>query len=544
MKIYCLLLLLFSGTFVFAQKKTKPDDTTHHVTIVYDFFSTDPLKIMRWAKHGKLKRFDSADVRKLYFGDKINFRVKVNPFLYDVKVNGVNIFDGSGLDTAYVSTLLAFFNSGASTSQKSSAKPPDVKAAEESKNDSSIAEKSPTDKQLINLVAKGLSPNVSASEKLKPKDTKKLIQEKKMADMAAYNLLRSSLNTLETEIDSVLSEYQNEKTMLENVLLLSLADYKPFDSIIAEANRYIAYMQNDASARPFNVDSLKQSTDFVLRYWQNSVARYARSMKSTFAQMAKLNEDYSFSTFEDDSLVFHYYKGVADSASKENVGLFSKAYMSFLQNLNNKSLFDKMYNPKFATADSFRFQVELHPSARAKEFIKLYKLAIRDTTFEPYTLPVKRFLKLNLSVGMAFMFGGAVPSSYYFSTPKDQLADDDTVYIRKGRPKAAVIPRIALYTHLYWTNGNWIKPAFTIGISTNPADPSETAYLGGASLILGQSRRMVITLGAALSNTDVLKSRYTVDEPRKKKFYSSVEEAGLTEKKLRFGGFFGVSYNF
>lgn len=540
--ILLLFLSLLLLNFSFAQR-TKVGDTTRHVNITYDFFSKDPLQIMRWSKNGKLQT-GSFDVRKLYYGDKINFRVRVNPFLYDVKVNGNNLFENSPLDTAYTKTFMAFFNTVSGSNKPDPKKPDNVKKAEDSITMTAFAMRTPRDNELMAL--KNIQPankNARAAKKSEIKAKEIEITKEKNEAALVYDSLRTKLTDQNETIYNFFYEYQHEKTMLENILLFSLADYKEYDSIIKEINSYIIYMRND-STKTFNIDSLKESTEFVLREWQSATRREARQMQAVFGQMRTLNRDYSFSNFEEDSILYYFHKSLADSMEKENIANFSRAYSGFLQNLGNRSLFEKNYIPEFAVADSFRFQIEISPSARARDFISLYKVPVRDTAFKPYTLPVKRFLKLNISVGLAFMFGGAVPSSYYYSIPKDQIEDDDTVLIKKGDSKASVIPRIGLFTHLYWTNASWVKPAITFGLSTNPADPSETAYMGGMSLILGQNRRMVISGGMALANTDVLKSRYKVDEIRKKSYYTGVEETDLIEKKLSYGGFLGISYNF
>ena len=534
-----LFAVLMSSLACVAQKKTKVRDTTHHVTVLYDFFSKDPLKILRTAnKTGKndklkLKEGDTLDIRKLYYGDKINFRVRVNPFLYDVKINGRNVFENSPLDTAYVNTFLSFFGKGGgkpSTDTKDKKIDDALKDLGKKTSESEVKHITKEDKEAFRKAA-GKSKPLTQTEF----ESLKTTQEER------YRLLRTYFSDTANRIDSFFNRFQEEKIMLETVLLLSLADFKEYDSIIVEVEDYIRFMQGDPA---FTINELKKSTDFFLRHFQREAKKESNNLRSIFQEMANINRTFEISTFESDSTLFVYYFDLADSLQKENLLNFTRAYTAFLQGLGNRTLFDKTYSPDFAVADSFQFQIELHPSPRARDFISLYKLSLRDTIFKPYTLPVKRYLKLNLSVGLAFMFGSAVPTPYYFSTPKDQLDDDDTVYIKKGKPKSAVIPRIALFTHLYWTNANWVKPAMTFGISTNPADPAETAYIGGMSLIFGQNRRMVVSGGLALANTDVLKPRYKVDEIRKKSFYSGIEETDLTEKKLRFGGFFGISYNF
>lgn len=542
-RIKLLFLFTMIAFFSHAQKNTKPGDTTHHVMITYDFFSTDPLKIMRWTKKGKLDTLDSHDVRKLYYGDKINFRVRVNPFLYDVKVNGNNLFENSPLDTAFVKTFTSFFNTGASSGSTTNKKPSAVQDAEEAQTDTLSASTAPAKKELEQLQKNGppKGNKALASYKIQVQQKKEKIKQQQQEAEEKYKVLREEFLGHNESINQSFSDYQEEKQTLENVFLFALADYKEYDSIIKTINDYVAYKQSQPS---FTIDSLKISTEFVLRYHQQNIAGEKIRTQSVFSQMARLNKDYAISTFEDDSTLYSYYKSLSDSVGKEDIGRFSRTYSSFLENLANRNLFEKSYSPDFATADSFRFQIELHPSNRARDFISLYKLSLRDTAFKPYTLPVKRVLKLNISVGLTFMFGGAVPYTYYYSTPKDQLGDSDLVSIKKGDRKSAVVPRIALLTHLYCTNANWIKPALTFGLSTNPADPAETAYMGGASLIMGNNRRMVFTAGVALANTDVLKSRYKTDDPHIKKYYTGIEEADLIEKKLKFGGFAGISYNF
>ncbi len=105
-----------------AQNTTKNTDTTHHVIVCYDFISRqDPLMIKRWKNLSQRLRQSHRylgdtsgyqDVRKIYFGDKVNFKIKVNPFLYDVFVDGEDVFDDQKFDTTGQSILINYLKPG------------------------------------------------------------------------------------------------------------------------------------------------------------------------------------------------------------------------------------------------------------------------------------------------------------------------------------------------------------------------------------------------------------------------------------------------
>lgn len=536
--IFVFGLLSFGfGAIAQSNNLSKASDTTHHVTVIYNFLSkNDPLQILRLGKGDKKGDTTKVwkDVRKIYFGDKVNFKICVNPFLYDVKVNGTNVSDNSGFDTSVANRFNNFFSSKSATAAKNAIKdsahtanePPKVQNAPKEINASSLIDQREV-KRILNITA--LNINLSK-------------QKWQDSAMRSYSNYMTDVKRLSSAIDSFIEKYAGEKNMLGKVLALSFADFKSCDSIQAEITRYLQYMQPNTPN--FTIDSLKNSTDYFLHYYQNLISSTKNGMDERFGELKKINRLYGVNTFSDDSLFYEEHASRAKVIMNEDIFGLGGAYTVFLQNLTNCDLWTKSYFPKFAESDSFRFQISIHPSARARGLIGLYNLDLRDTVMEPYTLPVKRFLKLNFSTGLAFLFGGAVPHTYYYSTPKDQLKDSDMVSVVKGRRQAVLVPRISIYTHLYLTNGNWGKSSLTFGISTNPADPSETAYLLGASLIMGQNRRMVVTLGTALANINQLKAKYKTDDPHMKKFYTGVEETDLVEKRLALGAFFGISYNF
>ena len=573
---FFVIVTLFNCQSLIAQKNTKPTDTTHHVTVMYDFLSkSDPLKILRLGKNDSLKgeyknlvknKITWIDVRKIYYGDKVNFRIRVNPFLYDVHVDGVNVFDHSILDTAYQNKLLTFFNSGLSKKNDSA---PDVHNSAQVP----VATENPLSKPSLEKQAKDIRASKQKDEATNAEIQKAQETAKKRTKQAIVNSLKipfdrvksnivmdlatahykqkvAELYSKEDTIDGLIEKYEDEKIILENVLILSFADYKEYDSIIADVNRYLAYRipgdtSNHKDTTAMNLTKLSISTDFVQMFYLREILHDMADLDKIYSELKSNDSLFNITTFFVDSLSYINHKNKINQLSPENLNEFSRAYSVFLQNLNNRELFEKSYTPKFAAADSFRLKISLSPSSRAKNLISLYKIPLRDTAMEPFTIAVKRYLKLNLSTGLSFLFGGAVPHTYFFSTPKDQLMkDSDILFIRKGHRTAVIIPKIALFTHLYLTNGNWGMPALTFGVSTNPADPSETAYMLGASLVMGNHKRMVATLGTALANIDQLKARYKVDEPQMKKYYQNIEEAGLVEKRLAVGLFFGLSYNF
>ncbi len=574
MRNLSLTVFLLSIAFLSAQAQprlSKAGDTTHHVTIIYNFLSnTDPLRIIRVGKNDSLKHYADSqvtnklvwkDVRKIYYGDKVNFRIRLNPFLYDVKVNGVNVFDESKLDTAYQSKLLAFFNNG---TLKKSAVDSDTHTIAEPKATNNPVSPTSLVKQGVMITAGAQQNEVKAAKK-EATDTKyaevsqalgkQVPTIKKQPDSIKtwasrlYNeklvVFRKSL----INIDSLIDRYEEEKTILEDVLVRSFADYMEYDTLVRQINQYLQYRvpPNPPDTIPMTIEKYGQSTSFVQRFYAQKILPQIEGLDSIYSSLKNLNHLFEINTFESDSLLYVRHKNKAADFSSEKVNEFAMAYTAFLQNLNNPQLFEKSYSPNFVAADSFRFRISLSPSARAQGLIDRYKIPVRDTNMDAFTVPVKRYLKLNLSTGLSFLFGGAVPHAYFFSTPKDQLLkDSDVIYIRKGEHTAVLVPRVALYTHLYLTNGDWSMPALTFGISTNPADPSETAYMLGASWIMGNHKRFVLTAGTALANIDQIKARYKdiVDKPQLKLFFKNIEEAGLVERRLALGMFFGLSYNF
>ncbi len=365
-----------------------------------------------------------------------------------------------------------------------------------------------------------------------------------------YGKLLSKLKAEEWLLDAARGRYEFEKDVLQNILVLSFADYQDYETILASINRYLAYAfppdTSIADPRPMDIDLLKRSLNFVLNTYKTDMQRYLTRTENIYEDLRNIDALFSINTFSHNSTIYAGNRKKAQDILNENVGDISRAFMVFLDNLNNPRLFERNYPPRFATANSFRFHISVVPTARAKSLLQAYQISVRDTSLPPYTIPVKHFLKLNLSTGLAFLFAGAIPKAYYFSTPKDQLGDSDFVSIKKGKGTSSLVPKVALFTHLYLTNGKWIKPSLTIGLSTNPADPSETAYLMGGSLIIGNHRRIVLTAGTALANVDRLKSRFNdlVDKEKMKTYFDGIDEAALVEKRLSIGGFFGISYNF
>jgi len=149
--------------------------------------------------------------------------------------------------------------------------------------------------------------------------------------------------------------------------------------------------------------------------------------------------------------------------------------------------------------------------------------------------------RLNFSTGIGFSFFGLDKAYFKEKNPGDTLF---TVRRTNAKNWNWVLPSVTAFIHSYFKKaGTRWQPAWTLGISTNPASIESTRFFAGASLIQGESRRFIISGGITAGPVSVLKGRFKEDNAYKYSDFSGIEDADLTEKRIRLNVFFGISYN-
>lgn len=162
-----------------------------------------------------------------------------------------------------------------------------------------------------------------------------------------------------------------------------------------------------------------------------------------------------------------------------------------------------------------------------------------DTVWQMPEIPFTTYggHRLNFSTGIGFSFFG-LDNTFY----KEKI-NADTFKINRNNARNWVLPSVTAFIHSYHKSiGKW-QPSLTFGISTNPANIETTRFFAGGSLIQGKDKRFVITMGVTAGPTDVLKGKFEEDKLYPYADFSGLEDADLTEKKLRINVFFGLSYN-
>ena len=148
--------------------------------------------------------------------------------------------------------------------------------------------------------------------------------------------------------------------------------------------------------------------------------------------------------------------------------------------------------------------------------------------------------RVNVSTGISFSFFGMTDDDYTIAR-----ANTDSQFIIKKTEKGTnlYIPSLTTFIHFYNRGCGSLQSTATMGLSINPTSLESLKVMAGYSLIFGDERRGVFSIGVIAGAVNRLKTKYEKDKPLLFKDYPTLQETDLTAKRFRVGMFLGLSYN-
>ncbi len=353
-----------------------------------------------------------------------------------------------------------------------------------------------------------------------------------------YNNLQDSIYTLqrflnlESRIKDILSTPIASKSDLQKRISYELRcfDYECDSCCCWYQKKYIALL--GAIRTSFNC--IKENYDSLTnRKTKNQIIKVSAEVKVSSATLKIKEQSLEIegekpTTFDED---YKKIKVIIDNLFGDSLRKIMDAKVQSLTNMcsdfNSIDTFVVCRNLLPATGDVYKINSVIITGPKGDTVWKMDEMPF--TTYGGH--------RLNFSTGIGFSFFGLDKSFF-----KEKI-NDDTFKISRNNSKNWVLPTVAVFLHSYYkVIGKW-QPAWTFGLSTNPANIESTRFFVGGSLIQGTDKRLVITLGVSAGSSTVLVGKF--EEKRRYKYadYSGLEDADLTEKKLRINAFFGVSYN-
>lgn len=155
--------------------------------------------------------------------------------------------------------------------------------------------------------------------------------------------------------------------------------------------------------------------------------------------------------------------------------------------------------------------------------------------------------RVDFSVGLAANIGGNGSEYSLRKNPTDAKTGDDTasVTLYKSSKNKLIQFNPVVFVHWYRTTTCNLQWMITTGLAPDFSTLANSRLFIGSSLGFPSSnelgRRLVLSIGASLGYADVLKNKYSNWKSYQR--FSDLDDSDLTEKSLRVGGFFAVSYN-
>lgn len=148
--------------------------------------------------------------------------------------------------------------------------------------------------------------------------------------------------------------------------------------------------------------------------------------------------------------------------------------------------------------------------------------------------------RANVSLGISFSFLGMNDDDYVI-----KRSDNDSTFsvIKAEKGIDLYIPSVTSFVHFYNRSCGSLQHAATIGASINPTNLESLRIMGGYSLIFGEERRAIFSIGVIAGAVNRLDSRYDRDKQLLYKDYPALQETDLVKKRFRVGMFVGLSYN-
>lgn len=163
----------------------------------------------------------------------------------------------------------------------------------------------------------------------------------------------------------------------------------------------------------------------------------------------------------------------------------------------------------------------------------------------PHTIRTYGGSRVDFSIGLTANIGG---NGWEYSLRKDSGApsqDTSKVVLYESRKNKFIQFNPGVFIHWYsptWRKVQWM---LTTGLAPDFSTLANSRLFIGTSLGFPSSnelsKRLVLSVGASIGYADVLKTKYRGWENYQR--FSDLDDNELTEKSLRLGGFFAVSYN-
>lgn len=165
-------------------------------------------------------------------------------------------------------------------------------------------------------------------------------------------------------------------------------------------------------------------------------------------------------------------------------------------------------------------------------------ITIKD--FPIYKIKICGGQRANVSTGISFSFFGLTDDDYSIARSNT----DSEFVIKKTTTGASLyIPSLATFVHFYQRTCRSLQSAATMGLSVNPTDLESLKVMAGYSLIFGEKRRGIFSIGAIAGAVNRLKTKYQTGAKLLYTDYPGLQETDLVEKRFRLGVFVGLSYN-
>jgi len=246
----------------------------------------------------------------------------------------------------------------------------------------------------------------------------------------------------------------------------------------------------------------------------------------------------------------------ADNAFDDQLAELTDAVKQ-LDNVYNDSTNNDVLTQKVNTIDSLYSAVSsisFTIPGRTTFFINDDELVLSDSLLLPngalyrkinnYRFVSYRGTRIDYAIGLAVTTGNVNASSYFINRDKDGKATG----LGESRKNSIGNFSPIAFVHFTIKSASVLSPAISIGLNPDFSTVGNSKLLIGFSGAFTESKsflkRFVLSAGIATGLTDVLKAKYYgITTDNADQLLSSLSDGDLTEKSLRFGGFFGVSFN-
>lgn len=164
---------------------------------------------------------------------------------------------------------------------------------------------------------------------------------------------------------------------------------------------------------------------------------------------------------------------------------------------------------------------------------------------EPFRIKTYGGSRVDFSIGLAVNIGGNGADYNLRKNPENVKLGPDTAKVTLYKSNKVLAFSPVIHVHWYRTTKGAVQWMLTTGLAPDFSTFANSRLFVGTSLGFPASndlaKRLLFSIGASAGYADVLKNKYRSwnDYAR----FGSIEDADLTTKSVRIGGFFSVSYN-